>query len=438
MAGGKQLGSVVARIGADTSEFQDGLKRAGVSMDGLEKEAARAAGHLESGIQKPMLLAGKIAGQFAGDLSSASSQAVNAIGGIDDATKGAVAGVAKLGDSVLSGAAAFGTLSNRTLEFKNMSPATIASMGGLAIAVGTVAYEATRLLDKWTGFTDFLKDKAKTPVIEYGLLLAKDEEQFQLVGEQVDRLVSRLKLSGPEWQRNTEFTKDNAMQLAELQQRVVAEASARNKATIETREHAEAMSSATRSQWDSAEAFAAQADATASYYDVMTRADVEEAMGKLVTDFETLVNRGASAGELMKGFGTKLEDVATSASTYQNLNVPNDFERLRDAIQSGSLSAVEDLAASLKNKLPEGAKAGSEAARKALEEASEKYADSLSGGMGRGIEKGISAGDQAIVAWMNELASKPVTFNLKMNYQMLAQQLRELGLEVNNSGAVPA
>ena len=136
-------------------------------------------------------------------------------------------------------------------------------------------------------------------------------------------------------------------------------------------------------------------------------------MKKLAEDFALLAKDGASAEQLMAAFGPRVDDLSKAAGGYQNLNIPQDFRNLADAVKQGG-PAFQSLTDTLAAQVPKAAQGSAKGVSDAFKVAGGDMAGSLSGGFGRGIDDGVAYGKQVMDQWRRETEQVPIKIPVEL------------------------
>lgn len=293
-----------------------------------------------------------------------------------------------------------------TAEMASAAKQATALKGALAVGVGLATYELTKAVLEASGAYGAMREAlglAAEKDKEFVDQLASDKLAFSDTFAAYEKLRNHLHLTGSEWQITNEQTKANAARLAELLPRVQdlnrelnREAAAQRVANVVTADNEtirKRIAAALRQQ------DAALADVTArtvALYGVVTKKEAEQQMAKLVADFKLLASEGVSADQLAASFGPKIDEIAKAAKGYTDINMPQDFQNLKFALEGnqvyfaglvdymgrqvpeGAQKAGVALKGSIADSLREAASQGKEEAKKLLDDLQNMFGQQFS------------------------------------------------------------
>jgi TP901 family phage tail tape measure protein len=163
-------------------------------------------------------------------------------------------------------------------------------------------------------------------------------------------------------------------------------------------------------------------------YGVITKAEAEQALTKLLTDFQKLSAQGVNASQLLGAFGPKLKNLQDAAKGYTDLNLPKRFSEFAYVLKSESIGLVDSFARTIGDAVPDAtgraqaaiAKVGDTVAT-AIDTASSKASQSL----------------ERLIEIANSLDGKVITLRVTADDEDLRRKLGELGLTPDTSGILP-
>ena len=416
-------------LGIDSLEYQAKLREATGDTDKFAVAVGASVGRVKErvqvGIGQPLLLAGLAAQKFGGQLTSTFSDAAGVTSKLAVQTNGLFMATGRVADAGLLAVASFGKLSA-----VKVSTATLnAGMLGLATSVGAAAYEITRLIMELSGLDEAMRDKAGKPAAELAEALANNEERFKGAAEQLAGLTAKLHLSGPAWAFEAKWTRENAIRVSELTDKVLAYARSRRSisenvagyfATMQSEEglHRRAIATldALRLKFDQS-------------YGVMTKPQLTDALAKLAGDVRKMAEQGIPWAQVMDKVAPRFKELAEFAGTYVGFNMPKEAQDLGDAFRDDTGGALDALLKRWATMAP-AIKTGVEDSRKYLEQMGKDLEGSISGGFGRGAEEGVNFAKQQMDAWRAEIAANPI----KLKFD--ASDLQRI-IEAVNSGRIP-
>jgi len=350
--------------------------------------------------------------------------------------------------------------------------AAAAGWGSLAIAVGGVA--ATYGILK-TATDSVLKSvlAAGPPMLELVETLAGDPERFAAAADQLQMLIDRYQLAGPQWAFARDVTKENAQQILALTQAVQDEIRWRNQQAgvydamaIRMKIAAGAMAEEKRLRNESIEAMGrakeaqerfnlaqasgipvsvqmqiamangakeakAFADATRASLGVWNAADVAAKAADLQKQFAALASSGGATSQIVGSLAEKFASVVAVAAEL-GVELDPKFVAIAEAIKKGPGWEMDSLVTQFRN-MPKEAGEGAEQSNTALLKIGDGLKSVVSGGLGRGVEEGISTGEQALNAWQAAIAARGgIIIPIKLDLSQAQRDLDNL-----NSGRIP-
>ncbi len=403
MAAGASIGSIYARIGADTSDLQAKLAQANTSLGRFAKDTDTFGRSASTGLGQ----AGATAGQVA--------RRVSAMGTIVDQVTGSnsagyiVVGhsALEMGRSVLEGAGAVTKLGVATqavgvvIKGFGAGPVAGAILASLALggAVGTV-------FNKFAGLGYLLQDIAHGPTKDFGDSLAKDETLFRTTVDQVEHLKTQLHLSGPEWAVNTTRTKESATQLAAMVEQITQH----GRVVMQTKNVRDGY---TQSFIDLGDKIRANQKILADYtakvnetYGIVTKSDVTAKLKTTLLDLRVMQKEGIEAEQVIAAAGPAILEVIDKAKLV-GVDVPLILGDMADAIKTKNNLWVGDLLRTLPG-IPKEAADAAKVAGASLDEMGKRLEGSISGGFGRGIESGTNFGKQQLDAFIADVEGRPI------------------------------
>ena len=402
MAGGT-IASLVARVGADTSDFHTEMDGAVIKAGSVQAGFDRIGKRIEGGIGQPLLLAGLAAQKFGGQLTSTFADAAGVTSKLAIQTNGLFMVTGRLADAALLATASLGKLSGVKISTSTFT----AGMLGIVTAVAAASWEVGRFIAQVTGLDNLLREKAAKPAAQVADVLARDEERYQAVREQVQQLAHALQLSGPEWDVSSKRTRENAVRLSEVNERLLDSMKRRKEIALTMPTYLaglQAEESLHRRNIGTLEALRLKFDQS---YAVMTKPQLTDALAKLAGDVRTMAEQGIPWAQVMDKVAPRFKELAEFAGTYTNFNMPKQAQDLGDAFRDDTGGALDALLKKWAT-LPAAIKSGAEDSAKFLDQMGERLKGSISGGFGKGIEEGTNFARQQVEAWIAEVEGRPI------------------------------
>jgi len=401
MAGGT-IASLVARVGADTSDFHGKMDGALIKAGSVQAGFDRIGKRIEGGISQPLLLAGLAATKFGGQITSTFADAAGVTSKLQIQTNGLFMATGRLADASLLAIASLGKLSAVKISASTFT----AGMLGIVTAVAAASWEVGRFIAVVTGLDDLLRKRAK-PAEDLADALAADEQRYQATREQVLALAHALHLSGPEWDISTKRTRENAVILSELNDRLLDSLKRRKNIAQFLPGYLATLAAEPgihRRNIETLDALRLKFDQT---YGVMTRPQLTDAFAKLAEDVRLMAEQGIPWAQIMDKVAPRFKELADFAGTYTNFNMPKQAQDLGDAFRDDTGGALDALLKKWAT-LPAAIKSGAEDSAKFLDQMGERLKGSISGGFGKGIEEGTNFARQQVDAWRRELEATPI------------------------------
>ena len=423
MAGGT-IASLVARVGADTSDFHGKMDGALLKAGSVQAGFDRIGGRIQGGISQPLLLAGLAAQKFGGQLTSTFADAAGVTSKLAIQTNGLFMATGRMADAALLATASLGKLSAVKISTSTFT----AGMLGIVTAVAAAGWEVGRFIAQVTGLDNFLREKAAKPAAQVADVLARDEERYQAVREQVQQLAHALRLSGPEWDVSTKRTRENAVKLSELNERLLDSMKRRKEIALTMPAYLAGLQneeSLHRRNIGTLEALRLKFDQS---FGVMTRAQVIDALAKLAADVKTLAEQGIPWAQVMDKVAPRFGELAAFAATYTGFDMPGEAKALGDAFRDDTGAALDSLLKQWATMGP-AVKSGVDESRRRLEEMGKTLEGTVKGGFADGIAGGISDATVELERWA---AGAVVKIPVELDTAYLQKQLEEI-----KSGRIP-
>jgi hypothetical protein len=401
---GSSIGSIYARIGADTSDFQAKLAQAGTHLNTFVAGAARTGKAASSGLA----VAGQAAGEVGRSLRSM-AVTVDMVAGTNIAAYAFMGSSAlRMGKEVALGASSLSTVAAMTGTVGAAAAASAVGVSALALAVGAVAGAAVYFATKGTGLQQMLTDESGTLFV-YAESLAKNEQAFRSAAMQVDHMKTSLKLSGPEWQYSTTRTKESALQLAILLEKITQHA----RVVVSTKPVRDGYTQSFLDLGDriraNQQALATYTEQTNKFYGVVTKSDVRDQLKKTMIDLQVMQKEGINAQQIIENAGPKILAVIEQAKKM-GIDVPPVLLSMAEAIQSKNDLWVGDLMTGL-GKIPEAMRESSAANATELARVEAQFKSGIKGGFVEGTKEGIdSMQEQLAAAAANLKLTIPIDF----------------------------
>lgn len=422
MAGGVALGSIFARLGIDSSQFQGGLGQAEQRLGGFGQRATATGVTLNTSLTPKFGVAALAAQQLAAQVAGISKEFATTAG----ISPALVNSVSALGLSAVTAAGAYGKLNLSVRDFSKLGPDAAVSMGAMAASAFSFGNAVGKLaLEMFPELGRIVSTVAEGPTKAFGVQLATNEELFRQTSNSLIKLRGQLGLTGDEWRVSATRTKESAARLADLYDKALlvkrgltglSEVATKARATI----HGLGTASA-----DALSKAAGSAASLREQFGVLTAGGVKVGMVELTTQFRELAQQGVSARQLFDAFGDKVASLETASRDYKGLNIPKEFKDLAAAVgENGSVGAVAKLAEAMATKLPVAAATGAQASKSYLAELGTTLEGQISGGFGRGMVSGISAGRQALDALKKDTAAMTFPIVLKIDPADLQRQIK--------------
>jgi hypothetical protein len=417
MAGGT-IASLVARVGADTSDFHGKMDGALIKAGSVQAGFDRIGKRIEGGISQPLLLAGLAATKFGGQITSTFADAAGVTSKLQIQTNGLFMATGRLADSALLAVASLGKLSAVKISASTFSAGVL----GIVTAVAAASWELGRFIATLTGLDNWLREKAVKPAEQLADVLAHDEERYQMVREQVQQLAHALRLSGPEWDISSKRTKENAVRLSELNDQLldslnrrkqIAEAGPAYLATLA------AEPGIHRRNIETLDVLRAKFNET---YGVMTKSQIADALGKLAKDIRAMAFEGISWAQVMDKVAPKFRELAEAAATYAGFDMPGEAKALGEAFRDDTGAALDGLLKQWATMGP-AVKSGVDESRRRLEEMGKTLEGTVKGGFHDGIAGGISDATKELERWA---AGAVVRIPVELDTSGLQRQIEEI------------
>jgi hypothetical protein len=406
MAGaGSSIGSIYARIGADTSDFQAKLAAGTISLNKFGTDAGRHGKAASTGL----LMAGAAAGDV-GRRLSAMAIVFDSVAGTSVSSYATIGRSAlMMSRSVLEGANALMSMKTATSAVS----AVVAAFGagpvvGLVVAAAAAGAAIGTLLVKVTG-TGALFTTASGPVAEYAKALAASEERFQGVAAQYEHMRASLKLSGPEWDFQAVRTKENAKRLAELIEAVEQHGRVVN-ATKSVRDgYTQYYIDLGNKIRDNQQKLATYTEQVNRFYGVVTKTDIRDQLKKTMVDLQVMQKEGIDAQQIIEAAGPKILEVIEQAKKM-GVDVPPVLDNMAEAIKSKNNLWVGDLLRGM-GTLPAAMREASAANAAELARVEAQFKSGIKGGFVDGTKEGLdSMQEQLAAAAANLKVRIPVEF----------------------------
>lgn len=379
------LASLKVMLGIDTVDYESKMRGATTLAGQFEKDLSRAGQRMGSSLTGPLVLAGVAAEKFGGQLTSTFMDAAGVTSKLQVQTNGLMMATGRLADSALLAVAAYGKLSNVSVSAKTLNTAIV----GLSVAAGEAGWAVGRLIAEVTGLDDALRDKAGKPANEIAEALAKDETRFQNVVQQVTHLKERLGLLGPEWEISNVRTKENALQLSNVNEKILVLIKSQRTITDVVRDYIGAQEALKNIHEANVRVLERVKQASYDAYSVMTRADVTTGFEKIAADVGMMAERGVSWQQVMTAVAPKFKELSDAAATYTNFNMPQQARDLATAFSDETGVALDSYLRSVAT-IPDATKKASADNAMALAELGDKFKDGVKGGFATGAQEGIA------------------------------------------------
>ena len=405
------LATLKVMLGIDSLEYQAKLREATGDTEKFAVAVGASVGRVkervQSGIGQPLLLAGLAAQKFGGQLTSTFSDAAGVTSKLAVQTNGLFMATGRLADAGLLAVASFGKLSAVKLSTATLN----AGMLGLATSVGAAAYEITKFIMEVSGLEALLRDFAGKPASEFAEALANNEERFKGAAEQLAGLTAKLQLSGPAWAFEAKWTRENAIRVSELTDKVITYARSRRSISENVAGYFATMQSEERLHRRAIATLDELRLKFQQFYGVMTKPQITDALAKLAGDVQKMAEQGIPWAQVMDKVAPRFKELADFAGTYTNFNMPKQAQDLGDAFRDDTGGALDALLKKWAT-LPSAIKSGAEDSAKLLDELGERLKGSISGGFGKGIEEGTNFARQQMEAWIAEVEGRPIKLRI--------------------------
>lgn len=392
MSGGSALGTIFARLGIDSSQFQSGLSTAGTSLATFGNRVKEKIDPAAYTVEKASRAVGTLATVAQGGLPALEAYAAT-LGPV-----GIAAGALVLVYKTLNPLVA--EYFKATLDAKTVNEEIASAMVGNATATATTVDQVGQLAQKMGLVLPQYADlAAKTKA---GIALTKQEaETLAIMTDYVNQeAVARTK--------SAQATAKAREEAARLEQEI------KSRALPTSVQIALATAAAAKEHL-------ALGEAARKTYGILTQGEARKAVEDLANAMQAAVASGASVQQVAEKMGPAFGAAFTEAQKL-GVDMTGKFTSLKTAIEGGDTAMLTKLLPSL-GRLAEEAKTGTEASKKYLDEMGERLKGSLSGGFGRGIEEGTNAGKQALDQFYRETGDR--IWPIKIDVPGLQRQVED-------------
>ena len=408
MAGaGSSIGSIYARIGADTSDFQAKLAAGMITLGKFATDAGRHGRAASSGLA--------IAGTAAGDVG----RRLNAMAIVFDSVAGtSVSSYATIGRSALVMSRSVLEGANALMSMKTATTSVSAVVGafgagpvaGLVVAALAAGAAVGTFMLKVSG-TSGLFATASGPLKDYAKALAGSEERFQSAAAQYEHMRTSLKLTGPEWDFQAVRTKENARRLAELIEAVEQHGRVITATKTVRDGYTQYYIDLGNKIRDNQQKLATYTEQVNKFYGVVTKSDVREQLKKTMVDLQVMQKEGIDAQQIIAAAGPKILEVIEQAKKM-GVDVPPVLDNMAEAIKSKNDLWVGDLLRGL-GTLPAAMREASAANAAELARVEAQFKSGIKGGFVDGTKEGLDSMQEQLGAAAANLKLRiPVEFDM--------------------------
>lgn len=425
------LASLKVLVGADTSTFHSSMAKVDEKVQHSAGTMANAGRAMNAGISRPLLVAGAMAQQFGGRLAGAATDA----GLMTGATGNLAGSLVNLSESALMSVTAMGKISKGTMSFSTMSAGAAMGTAGLATAVLLGSKALTEFAMNLLNIHPVLERFAKLAKSSAEIAGTYTRDEFDQAAAALARLKEKLHLTGVEWQFSATYTKENALRVSELTEKLLKVPHAVGTLVQSMINGAKSWGQQFRDT--NAAILKSTDDIMAKQYEafgLMSKPALLEGMNSLGRQVKAWVADGLSWEAILAAVNPKLDDMATAAGKFKDEKLTNNVSDLREAITGEWVGGIDTVLARI-NKVPTSLSAATNESKLALIQMGVDLKGSISGGFGMGVQEGINAGKQALDKWIADMKSKPMIFEAKFDVESLAAQLKALGIKVGIPGA---
>jgi len=262
--------------------------------------------------------------------------------------------------------------------------------------------------------------------------LMKNTEQFEDNLAMYQKMREELGLTGKEWEITNELTANNANKLAKLIPLAHKLIQAKHNEREAQRELNYAYADGAAQVQRFLDKIKKEDDAlddvvekTRDLYNIMSKEEAEKQMSGLVADFQLLASAGAPASRLMEEFAPRVQALQKATEGYVGLELPEHFDELSWALQSGGEAMVGALATSLANQIPD---------------AATKAQIALQSSVGQAMTAAkteVKTQSEAITQILRDMAAEDyeIKVQVEADFDKFKRQLQEMGLEPETTGS---
>ncbi len=165
---------------------------------------------------------------------------------------------------------------------------------------------------------------------------------------------------------------------------------------------------------------------TIKAYGILSETSARASVDDMQKKLRAVAIEGGDAGQVMAKMGPDILQVVEDAKAM-GVALPPVMEDVALAISEKNKLWLGDLMTGL-GKTPAAASAASAASAKYLDDMGNKLEGSISGGFGRGIEKGTNFGKQQIDAFRAEVEQTPIVFKIEGDWSGFRDQCKKHGV----------